>query len=82
MFWRFTVPYCPFFGHIESYLGRKENRNLLIVRYEDLIKDPSDVIRVITFIYLKVTCGYKYYNYFEFFRKLVYFLKSLWMKMR
>jgi len=41
------VPYGSFFDHVESYLQHKENPNLLIVTYEDLTKDPADVIKVI-----------------------------------
>ena len=41
-----TVAYTPFFGHVESYLKAAENPNLLIVTYEQLTKDPAEVIKV------------------------------------
>ncbi|CAL8071678.1 unnamed protein product [Orchesella dallaii] len=41
------LPYGPFFDHIESYVRHREDSNLLIVTYEELSKDPRDVIKKI-----------------------------------
>ncbi len=43
----YTVPYTPFFNHLESYSKHKDDPNVLFVSYEELSNDPATVIQVI-----------------------------------
>jgi hypothetical protein len=46
-FMKDELPYCPYFGHINSFVKEKDNPNLLILTYEELTRNPAEVIRKI-----------------------------------
>lgn len=42
-----TVMYSPFFDHVLGYWKQREQSNILFVKYEDLLKDPVNIIKKI-----------------------------------
>lgn len=46
-FFLVTVMYSPFFEHVLGYWKRREESNIMFVKYEDLLKDPVNIIKKI-----------------------------------
>lgn len=60
LFLYISVPYCSYFSHVESYLQRNNDPNILIVSYEDLSKDPATVIQVMPVHYVVLPYDYEF----------------------
>lgn len=39
--------YSPFFDHVLGYWKRREESNIMFVKYEDLLTDPVNIIKKI-----------------------------------